>query len=161
MNSRVRHPRLLAVSRTLLYLAMAIAVSILVGATVLFLGALALFGTVSLLLVGDVSELAVLVAGGLGLFSLGLVGAALVTATKRADRFMLERARIPSPLETVQTKYVRGDIDEGELERLVEQVLTIDSDVARPVRRFVSPVRIHLTRAPSRGSAVELNEELA
>lgn len=129
MEARVRHPRLLAALRTLLYLAAVVTAVALVGVAVSFLGFVALLSVVSLALVGDVSELVVLLVTGLGLVTLGSVGALLVAAVRRIDRFVVRTARVPSPVERVTTSYVCGEIDEDELERRLEGALSADDEV--------------------------------
>lgn len=161
MEPRVRYPRALAVLRTLVYLFATAGGVLLLGVTVSFLGLVGLLGLASLLLVGDASELVLLLVGGLGLVAFGSVGLLLASVTRRVDRFLLRAARIPSPLERVTAKYVRGDIDETELERGIERALVADGEVGGAIPRADSPVTISLSDPAPRGDSLDLGEEPA
>lgn len=161
MEPRVRYPRALAVLRTLVYLGATVGGVLLLAAAVSFLGLIALLGLAALLLVGDASELVLLLVGGLGLVAFGSVGFLLVSVTRRVDRFLLHAARIPSPLERVTESYVRGDIDETELERGIERALVADAETDGVTARPDSAIRVSLSDPAPRGDSFDLEEETA
>jgi hypothetical protein len=159
MDSRVRYPRILAVLRTLVYLGATLGGVLLLVIAVSFLGLVTLLGLASLLLVGDVSELILLLVGGLGLVAFGSVGLLLVSLTRQVDRFLLRAARIPSPLEQVTARYVRGDIEEIELERGIERALITDAEVGGTTSRPDSPALRSLSEPAFRGYSLDIGEE--
>jgi hypothetical protein len=119
----VRYPRLWAAVRAALYLAGGVATMALLGLTVSFLGLVTVLGTLSLLVTGNANAILVAAVVGIGLVIAGLVTTLLLKSVRRADRFLLQVARGPDPLEAVAAKYVADDIDEVELERRVERLL--------------------------------------
>ena len=123
------------------------------------LGFVAVVSVLSLALVGDVSGMAVVLVGGAGLVALGTVGFLLVRVTGRVDRFLVRAARVPSPLERVTASYVRGEMDEAELERRLERVLStpgyVDDTPPRSVAAARSPRGGGSTHVPRSDTAAE------
>lgn len=158
MHSRVRYPRVLAVLRTLVYLGATLGGVLLLSVAVSFLGVVALLSLASFLLIGDVSELVLLLVGGLGLVTFGSVGLLLVSAAGRIDRFLLRTARVPSPLERVTARYVRGDIEEIDLERDIEKALAAEAETDGTDSPFDSPAGSPSVSA-SPGKSLELGKE--
>lgn len=157
MDSRTRHPRLLAVLRTILYLSAAVATTILLGITFSFLALIVVFSTAMLLLVGESSV--IVVAGGLGLLASGLVAYTLVGTTRRVDRYLMRIAQAPSPLEQVKRQYVEGRIDEGGLERGLERILTAELHSCETLHSRKRSSRSLGTTRPASIVEVEISEE--
>lgn len=135
MNDRVRHPRTVALFRVVLFLATAVAAVTLVVIAVSFLFVVMLFGTASLFVLGEPSGVAVAVIGGSGVLAVGFVGVLLVRTRRRIDQAVVDADRLPDPLDVVTARYVDGEIDEPELEREIESVLSTDEPVSANRRR--------------------------
>lgn len=123
MAEQVRHPRLFSAFRAVLYLcAVAVATFLaLVGVTAL--GAILVFGALSVMATGDVNLLAV---GGFSALVVVLVAVALVglsVGVRHVERRVEAVDRLPDPLDELKQKYVSDRIDEGELERRLDGVL--------------------------------------
>lgn len=123
MNQHVRFPRFVGFIRVMVYSAALLATVMLIGLSLSLLGFMTVFGAASLLLFGEASASILLAVVVLGLLSFLSVELVLVTAARRFDQFVLQTARIPTPIEKITAKYVAGDIDERELERQLERVL--------------------------------------
>lgn len=141
MPRRVSHPRALAVARIALHLLAAVAGATLFGVTVSFLGFVALVGPVSTLPVGGANPLVPFVVGTTGLLAIGTAAAALVVATRRADRRLVRTARGPDPVDEAKARYVAGEVDEAGLDRRVERVLASERDENSGSRGLGAPDR--------------------
>lgn len=128
MESRTRHPRLVAVARGVVYLLGGVGVVALAGFALSFLVLVGILGVVVLLLVGEGGASAVAALGGFGLVTVGLLACVWMAVTRRVDRYLVRASRLPSPLEQVTQQYVDGHIDEWDLERGLERALTTESD---------------------------------
>lgn len=128
MSDGVRHPRLVAAFRAVLYATagtVALGVALLAVLTVGFVvsaGGLAMVVNDTAPLVG------VLVLSGLVLAtSAGLLWG-LKVAVQRIDREVREFDRAPDPVEEVKERYVDGDVDEAALDRRLDHELRSDAD---------------------------------
>ncbi|WP_410767416.1 hypothetical protein [Haloferax sp. DFSO60] len=148
MNQRVRYPRSVAVLRVLLYATVMVATLALVGLSLSILGFLAVVGTASFVIFGEMSAGFVLTAVVLGLITVTAIEVVLVTVARKADQFLLEKMRIRTPLEKITAKYVAGDIGETELERQIERVLVRERAVSTKQTRSTTTLRSKSERRP-------------
>jgi uncharacterized membrane protein len=132
MVEMVRYPRAVAAGRAAIYLFGVLVGTLLLAGTVSFLGIVVLVGVVSLLVTG--SGTAALAAGAVGLIVAGAMLAAVGLGTRRADRWLVDSARVPDPLDVVAERYAAGDIDEATLEREIERLLADPAANDREVR---------------------------
>lgn len=131
MADEFRRPRTLAVARAVVYLTAAVAWLALFALTLGFLAAMGLLGILSVALFDTANTLVVFAFGVFGLLVSGVVAFALLEAVRRADRWLVETARQPDPVEEVTASYVSGHVDEAALEREIERVLASASDAER------------------------------
>lgn len=150
MVTEIRRPRTLAVARVVAAAAAAVAMLVLSALTLVFLAVLGLFGLISVTMFGDANALVVTVLGLFGLLVSGVALYAILWVTRRVDRWLVETARRPDPLEVVTTRYLDGETDEAGLERDIERVIgggtPTDSGPVPTRRRPLEdpPVSIHI-----------------
>lgn len=132
MSDGVRHPRLVAAFRAVLYATagtVALGVALL---AVLTVGFVVSAGSLALALTGNAHLVAVFVLSALVLAtSAGLLWG-LKVAVQRIDREVREFDRAPDPVEEVKERYVDGDVDEAELDRRLDHELRSDADPPPP-----------------------------
>ncbi|MFC7203294.1 hypothetical protein ACFQJC_07185 [Haloferax namakaokahaiae] len=158
MNQRVRYPRSVAVLRVLLYAVVIGTTLALVGLSLTMLGFLAVVGTASFVLFGEASTAFLLTAVVLGLLTVTAIEVVLVSLARKADRFLMEKLRIRTPLEKITAKYVAGDIGDVEMERQIERALvreraqkttTSHATPSQNRRTQHSPLEIEVTSEPA------------
>lgn len=149
MSDGVRHPRLVAAFRAVLYATagtVALGVALL---AVLTVGFVVSAGGLALALTGNAHLVAVFVLSALVLAtSAGLLWG-LKVAVQRIDREVREFDRAPDPVEEVKERYVDGDVDEAELDRRLDHELRSDADP--PPRGEAVAVRSGSDRAAGDG----------
>lgn len=147
MAGEFQRPRTLAVTRAVVYLATAVACLVLFVLTIVFLATMGILGLLSVALFDDANTLVVVAFGGFGLLVSGVVAFTLLEGVRRVDRWLVETARRPDPVEEVTASYVAGDVDEAALERRLERVLggasPDDTDPVAPVAEEL-PLRVRV-----------------
>jgi hypothetical protein len=138
MHSEVTHPRILALFRSVLYLATVVAALCLVGLGLSVLGATLVLAGISLLLTGDVNALGLALVAGTGLVTTVGLAVGLALGARALDRRVTDATRRPDPLDDLTRQYVAGDIDEWTFERRVERVLAGEADDGRRLVRRVA-----------------------
>jgi uncharacterized membrane protein len=158
MNQRVRYPRPVAALRVLLYAVVLVATLMLVGVSLSMLGFLAVVGTASFVLFGEASTAFILTAVVLGLLTVTTIELVLFSLARKADRFLMEKMRIRTPLEKITARYVAGDIGDREMERQIERVLVREHARSRAKTRSPPDRKRRAERSPIE---VEIASEFA
>lgn len=123
MDGDVRHPVAVRLFRAALYLCAAAVVATLAATTVGYLGMLAVLSSAVAVLTGDPHLAASALFGAGGVLVFGSLGLATLAAARRVDRRVTAADARPDPVERLERRYVRDDVDEREFERELERTL--------------------------------------